>query len=129
MCSSDLETPRSSLSTKIGNSDFNISSDRSLTGRELMTSDELMKFDFGEGLFLMTRMYPIKSILPMIYDYNLKINEENIDYPVLEIKHINHFDLDAFRKEKKINDDLGGLAEIPEFSTKLRRKTRENKKQ
>jgi len=123
-----IETPRSSLSTKIGNSDFNISSDRSLTGRELMTSDELMKFDFGEGLFLMTRMYPIKSRLPMIYDYNLKIDEGNVDYPVLEIKHINHFDLDAFRKEKKINDELGGLAEIPEFNAKLRRKAVSNKK-
>ncbi len=64
-----IETSRSSVSNKLKSTEFNISNDKSLTGRELLTSDELMKFEFGEGLFMRTRMNPIKSNLPIIDDY------------------------------------------------------------
>ncbi len=66
-----------------------------------MTSYELIKFEFGDGLFLMKRMNPIRSKLPMIYDYKLDVDEENIEYPTLKIKDIYNFDFDSFRKKKR----------------------------
>ena len=92
-----IETSRNSVSGKIRSADFNISNDKSLTGRELLTSDELMKFGFGEGLFMRTRMNPIKCYLPMINNY-LFYKTDIIEYPsIVYTAKIKLFDLDEIR--------------------------------
>jgi type IV secretion system protein VirD4 len=122
-----IETLRVSTSNRISSTDFNISNDKSLTGRDLLTSDELMKFNFGEGLFMKTRMNPIESILPIINNYPIDFKPEAIVYPNLNKYKIELFDLDSLRLEKKAIDNLGPLAEIDRKKVKLT-KPRDNKK-
>lgn len=101
-----IETSRSSVSNKLRSTEFNISNDKSLTGRELLTSDELMKFEFGEGLFMRTRMNPIKSNLPIIDDYSINFRLKEVEFPKLNKIIIEVFNLDDFRIEKKVLEDL-----------------------
>lgn len=97
-----IETSRNSVSGKIRSTDFNISNDKSLTGRELLTSDELMKFGFGEGLFMRTRMNPIKCYLPMIDNY-LFYKSDIIEYPNITYKtKLKLFDLDEIRLRNQL---------------------------
>ncbi|MDD3453632.1 MAG: type IV secretory system conjugative DNA transfer family protein [Bacilli bacterium] len=107
-----IETSRSSVSNRLKSTDFNISNDKSLTGRELLTSDELMKFNFGEGLFMKTRMNPIRSTLPMIDKYKIEIPSEEVSYPSISNNKIELFNLDSYRAEKKFLEDLGELDKI-----------------
>lgn len=107
-----IETSRSSVSNRLKSTDFNISNDKSLTGRELLTSDELMKFNFGEGLFMRTRMNPIRSTLPIIDNYKINISREEVIYPKQLNNKIEFFNLDSYRTEKKFLEDLGEIAKI-----------------
>ena len=107
-----IETSRSSVSNRLKSTDFNISNDKSLTGRELLTSDELMKFSFGEGLFMRTRMNPIRSNLPIIDNYKIDILKEEVIYPAVNKNKIELFNLDSYRAEKKILEDLGEIDKI-----------------
>jgi hypothetical protein len=86
-----------------------------------------MKFNFGEGLFMKTRMNPIESILPIINNYPIDFKPEAIVYPNLNKYKIELFDLDSLRLEKKAIDNLGPLAEIDRKKVKLT-KPRDNKK-
>ena len=106
-----ISSSRISSSTKINKIDFNISSDKSLIGRELLTPYELMKFKLGEGIFMQTRLNPIKSKFLQIDDYPIKIIEKK--YIVKQTKYkLKLFDLDKFREQlnikkyKKENADI-----------------------
>ena len=98
-----IMTTRTSSSNRYGKADFNLSSDTSITGRDLLTADELINFKFGEVVILRTRMYPIKSNLKQISEYPIK-------YKVIDEIKINHdefyklevFDLDTYRIEKEL---------------------------
>ena len=98
-----ITTTRTSSSNRYGKADFNLSSDTSLTGRDLLTTDELISFKYGEAIFLRARMDPIKTNLKMIRDYPIKykvidnIKVKHNDFYKLEI-----FDLDTFRIEKEL---------------------------
>lgn len=98
-----ITTTRTSSSNRYGKADFNLSSDTSLTGRDLLTTDELINFKYGEAIFLRARMDPIKTNLKMIRDYPIKykvidnIKVKHNDFYKLEI-----FDLDTFRIEKEL---------------------------
>ena len=98
-----ISTTRTSSSNRYGKADFQLSSDTSLTGRDLLTTDELINFKYGEAIFLRARMDPIKSNLKMIRDYPIKykvidnIKVKHNDFYKLEI-----FDLDTFRIEKEL---------------------------
>ncbi len=106
-----ISSSRISSSTKINKIDFNISSDKSLMGRELLTPDELMKFKLGEGIFMQTRLNPIKSKFLQIDDYPIKIIEKKYIVKQAKYKH-KLFDLDKFREQlnikkyKKENADI-----------------------
>ncbi|MDD4623792.1 MAG: type IV secretory system conjugative DNA transfer family protein [Bacilli bacterium] len=122
-----IEAPRVSTSNKISSTDFNISNDISLMGRDLLTSDELMKFNFGEGLFMKTRMNPIESILPIINDFPIDFKQKSITYPKPDKYKIELFNLDSLRLEWKAIDKLGPLVDIDRKKVKLT-KIREDKK-
>lgn len=93
-----ITSSRVSTSTKLNKVDFNISNDKSLIGRELATPDELMKFELGEGIFMQTRLNPIKSKFFQIDDYPIQITEK--DYKIKQKKYkIKLFDLDKFREQ------------------------------
>lgn len=68
-----ISSSRVSMSGKIDSNDYNITNDKSLMGRELLMPDELMRFKFGETLFMKTRMYPIKCKIIPINKYPIKI--------------------------------------------------------
>ena len=68
-------------------------------GRELMMPDELMRFKFGEGLFMKTRKYPIKANIVPIFDYNIKINKKPLPSKPKNFQ-IKCFNLDEFRKRR-----------------------------
>jgi hypothetical protein len=79
-----------------------------------------MKFNFGEGLFMRTRMNPIKSILPIITDYEIIKKECSIIYPHEQIKYIvKLFDLDFYRKTKLLINDLGKIEKIEPKKVKI----------
>ena len=109
-----IATTRTSTSNRYGKADFNISSDTSLTGRELMTPDELMSIQVGDAIILRTRMQPIKTKFKQISDYPIKFNItnkvviNNKDFHKLEL-----FNLDLFRLEKEL--DMATL-DIPDLS-------------
>ena len=96
-------TTRTSSSNRYGKTDFNLSSDSSITGRDLLTADELINFKFGEAIILRARMNPIKTNLKLITEYPIKfkvIDEIKVihnDFHKLEI-----FDLDVYRIEKEL---------------------------
>ena len=98
-----LSSSRISTSSRIDQVDYNISNDKSLIGRELLMPDELMRFQFGEGIFMSTRMYPIKSSVVPIGKYPIKYNFSNLPSTPKEYQ-INCFNLDEFRKQKTIDN-------------------------
>ena len=99
-----ISSDRVSTSTKLEQLDYNISNDKSLMGRELLMPDEIMRFKFGEALYLKSRMFPIKSKVVTIYDYPIKIKKANIPNKSKEFE-IKYFNLDEFRKAKVMKKD------------------------
>ncbi len=102
-----IATTRTSSSNRYGKADFNLSSDTSLTGRDLKTTDELINLKIGEAIILRARMSPIQSNLKQINDYPIefkttdKVKIKHKDFHRLEV-----FDLDTFRIEQELfNDD------------------------
>ncbi len=98
-----ISSSRVSTSGRLDQNDFNISNDKSLMGRELMMPDELMRFQFGDALFMKTRLHPIKSKVHPIGKYPIKVKISKVPYKKKEHK-IECFDLDKFRKEKVIKN-------------------------
>ncbi|MDD4283082.1 MAG: type IV secretory system conjugative DNA transfer family protein, partial [Bacilli bacterium] len=97
-----ITSSRISTSTRLSKIDLNVSNDTSLMGRDLLTPDELMKFKLGEGIFLQTRLNPIRSKFIQIDDYPIKIIES--EYTVNQKKKKTKlFDLDKYRE--KYNSD------------------------
>jgi len=104
-----ISSSRVSTSTRLEQTDINISNDKSLMGRELIMPDELMRFKFGDGLFLKARMHPIKSKYKPFFEYGIDIKKVELPNKRKEFK-IQYFDLDEFRKLKlKGNQDLVDL--------------------
>lgn len=98
-----ISSERISTSSRLEQLDYNISNDKSLMGRELMMPDELMKFQFGEAIFMGTRMHPIKATIVPIAKYPLKY--KIVSLPTTPKKYqIECFDLNEFRKNKVINN-------------------------
>lgn len=96
-----ISNSRFSVSSRLNHFDDNFSNDKSLLGRELLMPEELMRFKFGEGLFLKTRMFPVKSKLKIIYKYGFKIKKKSL--PKKEIAYVpEYFDLNKFREQKAI---------------------------
>jgi type IV secretion system protein VirD4 len=94
-----ISSSRISTSTRLEQLDYNLSNDKSLIGRELLMPDELMRFKFGEGLFLKARMHPIKATYLPIEKYGIKIKK--IDLPREKKEYeIACFNLDEYRKKK-----------------------------
>lgn len=98
-----ISSSRVSASGKAEQTDYNISNDKSLIGRELLMPDELMKFKFGDAIFVKTRMHPIKAnIIPIA---NYPINYKLVPLPTNSKEYkIDCFSLDEFRKNKVINN-------------------------
>ncbi len=97
-----IASSRVSTSSKIKETDFNLSNDKSLLGRDLLMPDELMRFNFGDAIFMKARNHPVRAKLKTIYDYPIKIEKAKL--PKKSKKHeIKVFDLDKFRKNKTIN--------------------------
>lgn len=104
-----IATTRTSSSNHYGKNDFNLSSDTSLTGRDLITADELINFKVGEAIILRTRMSPIKTNLKQISEYPFKYKiVDNIEIKHNDFYKLEIFDLDTFRIEKELfsNDNL-----------------------
>jgi type IV secretion system protein VirD4 len=101
-----ISSSRVSTSTRLEQLDYNLSNDKSLIGRELLMPDELMKFKFGEGLYLKGRMHPIKSKFKPIKEYGFNIKEVSLPKKEKEYQ-IECFNLDEYRKAKeKENEEL-----------------------
>lgn len=103
-----ISSSRISTSSRLDQTDYNISNDKSLMGRELMMPEELMKLKFGEAIFMKSRMHPIKSIVKPIGKYPIKIKMSKVPTKKKTIE-IKCFNLDKFRKEQimnKIEDKL-----------------------
>lgn len=98
-----ISSSRVSASGKLDQIDLNISSDKSLLGRDLMMPDELMRLKFGESIFMASRLHPIKGKVEPISNYPIKIKLANIPDKTKEYK-INCFDLDKYRKNNVINN-------------------------
>lgn len=99
-----ISSSRVSTSTRLEKTDCNISNDKSLMGREMLMPDELMRFKLGEGIFMSTRKYPIKSKFVSITNYGFKINFSTIPNKPRDYV-IDCFDLNEFRKEKSKQED------------------------
>lgn len=98
-----IATTRTSSSNRYGKNDFNLSSDTSLTGRDLITADELINFKVGEAIILRTRMSPIKTNLKQISEYPFKYKiVDNIEIKHNDFYKLEIFDLDTFRIEKEL---------------------------
>ncbi len=97
-----ISSSRVSMSAKIDSNDYNTTNDKSLMGRELLMPDELMRFKFGEALFMKTRMYPIKCKIIPIDKYPIKIKIAKIPTKINN-NEIKCFNLEQFRKNKVIN--------------------------
>ena len=103
-----ISSSRVSTSSRLEQLDFNISNDKSLMGRELMMPEELMRFKFGEAIFMTTRNYPVKAKIMSIGKYPINIIMAELPKKKKEFV-IQCFDLDKFRKEKtieKMNDKV-----------------------
>lgn len=98
-----ISSSRISTSSRLEQLDYNISNDKSLMGRELMMPDELMRFKFGEAIFMGSRMHPVKATIIPIYDYPIKYKISNLSIIPREYK-IECFNLDEYRKNKTINN-------------------------
>lgn len=101
-----ISSERVSTSGRFDQIDFNLSNDKSLMGRELLMPDELMRFKFGEGLFMKTRKYPIKATIIPIYDYGINIKKIPLPNKAKDFV-IRCFNLDEFRKQKSNSKDDG----------------------
>lgn len=97
-----ISSDRVSTSGRFDQIDFNLSNDKSLMGRELLMPDELMRFKFGEGLFMKTRKYPVKANVIPIFNYDIKIKKIPLPSKSKDFK-IKCFNLDEFRKERAEN--------------------------
>lgn len=94
-----ISSSRVSTSMRNNQLDFNLSTDKSLLGRELIMPEELMKLKFGEAIFMKTRMNPVKAKILPINNYPIKIimSEVPKDNKKIEIKC---FNLNQYRKEQ-----------------------------
>lgn len=109
-----ISTTRTSSSNRYGKADFNLSSDTSLTGRDLITADELINFKVGEAIILRTRMFPIKTTLKQIKDYPFKYKvTDKIEVKQDEFHKLEIFDLDTFRIEKELFSNTDLVQDIP----------------
>lgn len=100
-----ISTKRVSTSGRIDQTEYSISNDKSLLGRELLMPDELMRFKFGEGLFMKTRKYPVKISIVPISDYPIKLKKAFLPN-ITRDSQIKCFDLDKFRKERINNQKI-----------------------
>lgn len=98
-----ISSERVSTSSRLEQLDYNISNDKSLMGRELLMPDELMRFKFGEAIFMGTRMHPVKATIVPIAKYPIKYKIVNLPNTPKEYQ-IECFNLDEFRKNKTINN-------------------------
>ena len=105
-----ISNSRVSTSSRIEQIDFNISNDKSLLGRELLQPDELMRFKYGESLFIKSRMHPIKATSLPFEQYGFKNKKVNLP-SVHRNYSIDIFNLDEFRN-KKLKMEIDGLVEI-----------------
>lgn len=96
-----ISSSRTSTSSRLQQIDFNISNDKSLMGRELLTSDELMRLKFGEAIFMKSRMYPIKARIHPIMKYPIKYELATLPKKKKNNK-VKCFNLDEYRK---LNED------------------------
>lgn len=121
-------TTRTSTSNRYGKADFNISSDTSLTGRDLRTPDELMNIKVGEAFILRTRMSPIKTHFKQISEYPFKYTiVDDIIFKQDEFHKLELFDLDTFRIEQELFNNTDN--EIPKTTpTKKATPTKRKKK-
>lgn len=97
---------RTSTSARINETNYNVSNDSSLIGRELMMPDELMRLKFGEAIFMGSRSYPIKASIMPVGKYPFKIKFAELPNEPKEYE-ISCFDLDNYRETKK--DELVDL--------------------
>lgn len=105
-----IATSRYSTSAKVTDTTYNLSSDKSLLGRDLLSPDELMRLDFGTGLFLKSRSLPIMSIFTPYYKMPIKL--ETTDLPATnKYKKSECFNLDLYRK-RQVSDKENDLYEI-----------------
>lgn len=125
-----VATTRTSTSNRYGKLDFNLSSDTSLTGRDLRTPEELMNVKIGEVIILRTRMLPIKSHLKQLSDYPIKYKIiDNIIFKQEDFHKLEVFDLDTYRIEKELfNDSLDNIPEKRANPTKRKKKDTTSKK-
>lgn len=98
-----ISSSRISTSGRLDQLDYNISNDKSLMCRELMMADELMRFEFGEALFMKARMHPVKAKVKPIREYPIKFEMSVLPNNKKEIK-ISCFNLDNFRNKKVKNN-------------------------
>jgi len=105
-----ISSNRVSTSQRLEQNDLNISQDKSLLGRDLLMSDELMRFKFGESVFMKTRIYPIKAVSLSIDDYGFKLEYANLPKRKNNFK-IDVFNLDEYRK-KGVDEILQNLSEL-----------------
>lgn len=98
-----ISSSRVSTSSRLEQMDYNISNDKSLIGRELLMPDELMRFRFGEAIFMKARMYPVKARVMPISNYPIKIKMSKVPNKKKDFT-ISCFDLDKFRKDKTLKD-------------------------
>ena len=98
-----ISSERISTSSRLEQLDYNISNDKSLMGRELLMPDELMRFKFGEAIYMGTRMHPVKATIVPISKYPIKYKIVNLPNTPKEY-NIECFNLDEFRKNKTINN-------------------------
>ena len=98
-----ISSERVSTSSHLEQLDYNISNDKSLMGRELLMPDELMRFKFGEAIYMGTRMYPVKARIVPISKYPIKYKIVSLPNTPKEYM-IECFNLDEFRRNKTIND-------------------------
>lgn len=123
-----IATTRTSSSNRYGKADFNLSSDTSLTGRDLKTTDELINLQIGEAIILRARMDPIQTTLKQISDYPIKykitdkIKITHNDFYKLEV-----FDLDTFRIEQELfKENIPTTKTTPTKKTSPTRKKKSN---
>ena len=101
---------RMSTSMRLEHIDYNLSNDKSLIGRELLMPDELMKFKFGEAIFMTTRHHPIRAKVMPIGEYPIKIKMSKLPTKKKDVK-VKCFDLDKFR-EKKTKKSVNNRLEL-----------------
>ena len=79
-----------------------------MLGRDLLMPEELMRFKFGEAIFMTTRKYPIHAKVMPIGDYPIKIKMATLPAEHKEFK-ISCFDLTEFRKEQLLKRTEGKI--------------------